>query len=129
MVVHAVMESRVQGQPWLFTVVLKAKLLNWLHQTLSMNNLQNEFRNGSLQLKAVWRGSVLPSLCHLCSSVPLDGVRHRVGEVESGPHFGSPSLLSGSRQPLLLSGSLQFSEFFLEQILEYRDPFALGVQP
>lgn len=46
MVVHAVMESRVQGQPWLFTVVLKAKLLNWLHQTLSMNNLQNEFRNG-----------------------------------------------------------------------------------
>lgn len=42
-----VMESSVQGQPWLYTVVLKAKLLNWLDQTLSINNLQNEFRNGS----------------------------------------------------------------------------------
>lgn len=49
--------------------------------------------------------------------------------MESGPHFRSPSFLSGSRQPPLLSGSLQFPEFLPEQILEYRDPFALGVQP
>lgn len=72
---------------------------------------------------------MLLSLCHLCSSLPLHGVRQGVGEVESGPHFRSPSFLSGSRQPLLLSGSLQFPEFLPEQILEYRDPFALGVQP
>lgn len=72
--------------------------------------------NGGPGVGALWRVSVLLSLCHLCSSVPLHGVRQGGGEVKSEPHFGSPSFLSGSRQPLLLSGSLQFPEFLPEQI-------------